>query len=47
MNYFSIAPAIIYDQVDWLDEEISLSQVSVPFLEEKHIEFIKEIQLSH
>ena len=45
MNYFSIAPAIIYDQVDWLDEEISLSQVTVPFLEEKHIEFIKEISL--
>jgi hypothetical protein len=46
MNYFSIAPEIIYADVEWLDSEIALSDITVPGLENKHIELIKQVPVT-
>ena len=45
MKYFSIAPLVIYADVEWLDKDMSLSDVTSFNLENKHIELIRKVTL--
>ena len=45
IKYFSIAPSVIYTDVEWLDKEMSLSDVTSFNLENKHIELIRKVTL--
>jgi len=46
MNYFSIAPEILYHDLDWLDHQIMLRDITHPVIEKKHIEVLKEVTLN-
>ena len=43
MNFFSIAPEIIYSGLKWLDQDFTLSDITNPYLEKEHIEILGQL----